>query len=79
MLKHFQAGNDIVVSGLLDGEIFRGDFAVVDLPAAFQQMQPGDLQGFVGQVYAGNVGAQPGHALGQDTAAAADIQHGLPA
>ncbi len=40
-------------------------------------MQLGDLQGLVGQVYAGDMGAQSGHAFRQDAAAAADIQHGL--
>ena len=65
------------MSGLLGGEFFHGDLAVVDLFAAFQQMQLGDLQGLVAQVDAGDLRAQAGHAFRQDAAAAADIQHGL--
>src|SRR6266481_2291993 len=77
VFEHFQTSDDIVVRGLFGSQVFYGDVAIVDLLAAFQQMQLGDLQRFVREINARYLCAQPGHALRQDAAAAADIQHGF--
>ena len=56
-------------------QFFRGDQAVIDFLAAFQQVQFRHLERFFAQVDAGDVCAARRHAFGQDAAAAADIQH----
>src|SRR5207302_2020105 len=45
---------------------------------ALQKMQFGDAQRLLREVDAADAGAAPGHCLGEDAAAAADIQHALP-
>ncbi|MNT71263.1 hypothetical protein D3C72_2097300 [compost metagenome] len=42
-------------------------------------MQACNLQGFFSQIDAGHLGAAAGHRFGQDAAAAAHVQHLLPA
>jgi hypothetical protein len=60
------------------GQVLDGDAAVIHFNSAFQQVQLGHLQRFFGKINAGHLGAAGGHGLGEDAAAAADIEHHLP-
>ncbi|MDT4853394.1 hypothetical protein FQZ97_876590 [compost metagenome] len=77
MFQHFHAGHHVVMAGPFGRQLFDGDLAVIHLHARFQAMQACHLQGFVGQVDAGDFRAAAGHGFGQDAAAATHVQHGL--
>ena len=77
VLEHFHAGHHVVAARLLARQLLHGDLAIGDLLAALQQVQLRHLEGLVGQIDPGHLGAARGHALRQDAAAAAHVQHTL--
>ncbi|MNM52751.1 hypothetical protein D3C81_638390 [compost metagenome] len=54
-----------------------GHLAVFELHPLFQGVQAGDPEGLLAHVDAGHLGAASGHALGEDAATAADVEHAL--
>ena len=67
-------------AGGFGGERLGRDLAVVDvLGAGFERMQLRHLQRLGRQVDAEHVGAAARHRLGEDAAAAADVEHALAA
>ena len=75
VFEHFHAGHHVEAGGAVAGEVFGGDVAVIDLLAALEEVQPGDAEGFLGEVDAGDLGAPGGHRFGKNAAAAADVDH----
>ena len=73
MFEHFHAGYDIEAGRAFACKVFGGDVAVIHLLPALEEVQPGDAEGLVGEVDAGDLGAPGSHGFGQDAAAAADI------
>ena len=64
-------------AGLARGERFGRDFLVRDFDTAFEAMQIGDAERARRQIDAFDVRAARGHRLGQNAAAAADIENTL--
>ena len=60
---------------LLFGEIFGGNTLVAHVCAAFQAVELGDLQRFLGQIDTRHVGTSPRHRFGEDPAATADVEY----
>ena len=75
MFQHFHAGDNIVASGFLCGEVFGRNIAVVHAAAAFQQVQAGDTEGLFREVDAGNSCAAGGHGFRKQAAATTHIQY----
>ena len=73
VLQHFETGHDVILSGLGLGELFSGHAPIVDLGPGFVLMQLRDRQRRFGHINSGDAGAALRHRLGQDAAAAADI------
>ncbi len=74
MLQEFQAGHDIELTAMPECIIFRTDLFVVDTQSAFPEMQAGNSERFITQVYARNIGAIRRQPFRQQAAAATDIQ-----
>lgn len=55
--------------------VLYGDLLIIYVQATFQGVQPGHRQRCFAHVDCSDIGASVRHALGQDAAAAADIQH----
>jgi len=77
VLHHFQRQHGIE-AGAGGGERLGGDRAVVDLEAALLGMAAGDDDVAGGRIDAGHLPAHPRQRLGQQPAAAADIQYREP-
>ena len=77
MLHHFHAGYHIVAVRVFRRQILHADAAVAHIVhAAHPRVRLGRLQRFFRQIDAGyRRRAAPRHALGEDAAAAAHIQH----
>jgi hypothetical protein len=75
VLEHFHAGDDVEFAGVLRGKILGRHQLVVDLLARFVEVQLGDLERLVREVDAADGVARAGHRLGEDAAAAADVEH----
>ena len=78
VLQQFHAGHDVERFGALPGERVRVLLQVFDVECLFLGVCPGLLQRGAGQVKAGGVRARAGQGFGQQAAAAADVEHGLP-
>lgn len=78
VLQHFEAGDHVEAPRPLGGKVRRGLQPVVDLDAGLQCVQPCHFQRAARQVDADDPGAASRHALGDQPAAAADVE-GLPA
>ena len=63
--------------GHLGGERLRRDEPVFDAVARLHAVQHRDLDGLLGQVDAGDLCAPVRHGLGEDSAAAAHVEHAL--
>ena len=78
VFEHFHAGHDVEAARLLGRQRLGADLAVLDAArAGLQRMQLRHLERLVGQVDAQHLGALARHRVGQDAAAAADVEHAL--
>ena len=78
VLEHFHASDHIKALGLLDGQGFNRDFAVLHIRGlSFQRMQLGHFERLGSQVNAQGLRACTGHGVSQDPATAAHVQHFL--
>lgn len=77
VLQQFHARDHIEVLRQLARQVLRCDLTVLDVVAAFEQMQLRDLERFFREVDAGHASAALRHALGENAAAAADVDHGF--
>ena len=59
------------------GQVFGGDETVIDALSTFEQVQPGDAEGFFGEVDASDLCPPGGHGFGENAAAAANVYHSL--
>src|SRR5690348_158024 len=75
MLEQFHAGEHIELAGMARGVVLGARLLVFHLRLALQQMKFGYAQRFFGKVDAGDACAARRHRLGEDAAAAADIEH----
>lgn len=78
MLQKFHAGDHVETGRFAFGQLLGGDPPIIQfragLQARFQLVQLGDRQRRLTHVDTQHAGAAQGHALGQDAAAAADVQ-----
>ncbi len=65
-------------AGASSGERLRRHAAIVDRRAGLELVQPRNAQRLVAEIDSQRDGAEPGHRLGQDPAAAADVDDALP-
>jgi hypothetical protein len=77
VLEHFEAGYGIESAGHFIGQLFDRNLAVIDLLAAFQQMQLGDAEWLFRKVDTGHRGAPYCHAFREQAAATADVEYAL--
>jgi hypothetical protein len=77
VLQHFHAGHHIKSGRLGFGQFLGGDASVIQHRAGFQLVQLSHRQRRFAHVNAQHLGAAQGHALGQNAAAAPDIQYVL--
>ncbi|MPN01134.1 hypothetical protein SDC9_148337 [bioreactor metagenome] len=77
VFEHFQAGHGIERAGHFVGQLFDSNLAVIDLLAAFKQVQLGNAERLFGKINAGDVGSTCRHAFGEQSAATADIEDTL--
>lgn len=77
VLEHFQASHGIEGGGHLIGHLLGGNLAVIDLLAAFQQVQPGDAERLLREIDSRDFGPADRHTLGKQAAAAANIEDAL--
>ena len=77
MLQHLHAGDDVERAGVRLRVRLGRDQLVVHRQPALEQVQLGDLEGALRQIDAGDHRALARRGLGEDAAAAADVEHRL--
>ncbi len=77
MLQHLHAGDHVILARGFVGVSLGGDLAILELHTRFQGVQASDAQGLLAHVDAGDLGAPTSHALGEDAAAATDVEDAL--
>ena len=75
VLEHFHAGHEIEGRGPLLRQILGGDGAILHGNFCLECMQLGHIEHRLRQIDAEDVRAGTRHRLGQDAAAAADVEH----
>src|SRR5205085_2338122 len=77
VLEELHAGNDVEGARVARGVVLRAYALVGHSGLALQQVKLGDAQRFLREIGARDARAARRHRLGEDAAAAADIQHAL--
>jgi hypothetical protein len=75
VLEELHAGHHIELAGVQAGVFLRRGFFVMHREPAFMKMKLGDAQRLLRKVDPGHARPAPCHGLGEDAAAAADVEH----